>query len=257
MAEQPRILERAVVHAELMAAFHHRFGIIPDYEKILECTYSRLIGPGATVIDIGAHSGRHTAVFAELAGPTGRVHAFEPLPMAMASLRARGLGPHVTLHACAIANRRGLESFIFARGAPEESGLRLKVYNQPDLVTPETIEVMVCPLDDFIDDFDGLQFIKIDAEGAEIGCLESARHTIARHRPIISVEYGYPGYSAFDLHQSSLFDIASSLGYVVGDLFGAVCSDRSMWARVCDAAYWDWYLVPAERVTGWQAALGV
>ena len=248
-------MSRAIHYAELMSAFHNRFGIIPDYEHILECTYTRLITPGGTVADIGAHSGRHTAVFANLVGDGGSVHAFEPLPSACLDLLSRKLGHQVKLHQCAISTRRGRETFIHAQGAPEESGFRVKTYNRPELVRPEQIEVSVVPLDDYIGQFEMLQFIKVDAEGAEIDCIESARQTISRFRPFISVEYGQPGYSAYDLHRGDLFNLASSIQYQVGDLFGAICHDLETWERVCDAAHWDWYLVPNERVEEWRARL--
>lgn len=248
-------MQRAIVHAELMAAFQNRFGIIPDYEHILQRTYERLITPDGTVVDIGAHTGRHTAVFANLVGPTGAVHAFEPLPFAFETLRNRGFGANVHLNPCALATRHGEENFVYARGSPEESGFRVKAYNQPELVHPETIKVSVRPLDDFVDEFAGLQFIKVDAEGAEVGCLESGRKTISRYRPFISVEYGQPSYSAYGLERRSLFDCADSLGYRVGDMFGAVCGDAQTWERVCDVAYWDWYLVPQERLDEWRSKL--
>ena len=77
----------AVVHAKLLGAFHNRYGIIPDYEHILECNYRRLIGPANTVFDIGAHVGRHTRIFSEIVGPQGAVWAFEPLPVQFSVLK--------------------------------------------------------------------------------------------------------------------------------------------------------------------------
>jgi tRNA A58 N-methylase Trm61 len=82
----------AIIHAKLLEAFHKRYGIIPDYESILECNYRRLIGPGDTVIDIGAHVGRHTSVFGEIVGPKGTVWAFELLPQQLMVLGALNLG---------------------------------------------------------------------------------------------------------------------------------------------------------------------
>lgn len=248
-------MSNALANVAFMEGLIQRFGIQPEYEHVLECTYRRLISPGATVVDIGAHAGRHSASFAELVGPTGAVHAFEPLPLACGYFRSRGLGPQVVLHQQAVAERNGMTSFVFAAGSPEKSGLAEKTYNDPGSVRPERIEVAVSPLDDFIDQFDGLQFVKIDAEGAELECIRSARQTIARFRPYITVEYGQPAYSAFDLARRDLFDLAASLGYHVGDLFGATIDTLAEWERICDRAYWDWYLIPGERLAPWRAAL--
>jgi FkbM family methyltransferase len=234
-----------------MGRLQHDFGLVPDYELVLEGSYRKLIEPGDTVVDIGAHSGRHTDVFARIVGETGSVHAFEPLPEAMDYLKSRSLGRHVHLHALAVAPERGEASFVYARGAPEESGLRPKAYNRPDLVSPVTITVEVRPLDDMASRLGMVHFIKIDAEGAEIGCLKSAEAIIRRCRPWITVEYGYPGYSAYGLEKRSLFDQAAAMGYVIGDLFGAVCDTVENWETICDAAYWDWYLLPGERLPQW------
>lgn len=51
-----------------------------DYEGLLEAFYSRLPLNGSTVIDVGAHTGRHAIPLATLVGASGIVHAFEPIP---------------------------------------------------------------------------------------------------------------------------------------------------------------------------------
>jgi len=160
-------MSRAAVHANLLADFHNRFGIVPDYEHVLECGYRNLIASGDTVVDVGAHTGRHTAIFADLVGPNGLVLAFEPLPEARSLMEARGFGPQVRSLPFALADIAGRAPFIHARGTPEESGLRRKTYNRPDLVHPEEIEVDTRRLDDFLGDFSRLAFVKIDVEGAD------------------------------------------------------------------------------------------
>ena len=227
--------------------------MIPDYESILEATYRLFIERGHTVIDIGAHTGRHTAVFSDLVGEEGKVHAFEPLPWAFEILRTRGLGQNVILHDCAISQQSGAVPFIFAKGAPEESGLRIKQYNNPGTVVPELITVDARNLDSFSAQIGEVHFIKIDAEGSEISCIRGGSHIIAKHRPFLTAEYGYPSYSAFGYDAASLFNLAVSIGYVIGDLFGGYCADLSSWSKVCDVSYWDWFLIPLERIDEWQA----
>jgi FkbM family methyltransferase len=248
-------MSQAAQNAALMAMLHGRFGIIPSYEDILETTYRLFIQPGQTVVDIGAHTGRHTKVFADLVGRDGKVYAFEPLPYAFDILRSRSLPRHVRLHKYAIAQQQGAVSFVFARGAPEESGLRIKQYNQPQQVVPETITVEARSLDSFSAEFGPVHFIKIDAEGSELECIRSGLDLIRTNRPLITVEYGYPSYSAYGNTAASLFHLAVSMGYVVGDMFGAYCSDLSTWSKVCDVAYWDWFLIPLERIDEWRQTI--
>lgn len=240
----------AIVHAKLLARLAE-FGCRPDYERILESVYRSLIRPGETVIDIGAHAGRHTRVFAELVGPAGHVHAFEPLPVAMKTLLGAGLPRWVTLHSQAVGLKRGSSSFVFANGAPQESGFLARKYNFPDRVTPEAITVEACWLDDLIDRFERLSFIKIDVEGGEIDCLRSARRVIDRYRPWISVEYGQAAYQAYGYERRTLFDEAVSMKYAIADLFGAVCGSIEVWEQTCDRGAWDWILIPQEKLAGY------
>lgn len=50
------------------------------YEKLETQFLRRRLGPGMTVVDIGANVGYYTAMFAHAIGPDGRVIAFEPEP---------------------------------------------------------------------------------------------------------------------------------------------------------------------------------
>jgi FkbM family methyltransferase len=47
------------------------------YEKETVAVFKKIIRPGMTVVDIGAHIGYYTSLFAKLVGPQGRVYAFE------------------------------------------------------------------------------------------------------------------------------------------------------------------------------------
>lgn len=250
-------MSKAIHNATIMAMLHKRFGIIPNYEDILEATYRLFIQQGHTVVDVGAHTGRHTAVFANLVGREGKVFAFEPLPYAFDLLRTRELPANVRLHSCAISEKSGPVSFVYAHGAPEESGLRVKTYNNPKEVVTELITVESRPLDSFLNAIGRVDFIKIDAEGSELDCIRSGSTLIRTHRPLLSVEYGYPSYSAFGNNAASLFNLAVSMGYLIGDLFGGYCSDTSTWSQVCDVAYWDWFLIPLERIDEWQSKISL
>ena len=52
--------------------------LLGAFERSSIRAYSRLIKPGAVVIDVGANIGAHTLPFAHLVGPAGHVLAFEP-----------------------------------------------------------------------------------------------------------------------------------------------------------------------------------
>ena len=139
-------------HAALLAQLHSQYGVVPDYEYILECGYRRIIPVDATVIDVGAHAGRHTTIFSDLVGPGGTVLAFEPLPHLAMALRDRGFDHRVQVHECALSDFAGCSSFTYMRGTPGESGLRERISNAPLQADPVTIEVRVRQLDEFLPD---------------------------------------------------------------------------------------------------------
>ena len=50
----------------------------------------------------------------------------------------------------------------------------------------------------------------------------------------------------------TLFVLATEMGYAISDLFGNVISTPAEWSFICDAAYWDYMLVPQERLADWK-----
>lgn len=249
-------VERIVANAELMAALHFRHGTMPNYENVLRVGYEGLIKPGDTVIDVGAHVGDHTSVFCDLVGSEGKVIAFEPLPDVFLKLQSNITSPNATLVNSCLSDQAGRVSFVHARGMPSESGMRQRIYNHPDIADPVTIEVSAMRLDDWIDKVTNLSFIKIDVEGGEMSVLSGAQLMLSKFRPVVSVEYGFQGYSVYGHQKRSLWDFAEARGYILGDLFGAPCHSPETWDLVCGRSYWDFYMVPKEKAKEWSAAVG-
>jgi len=61
--------------------------LLGTYERETVAALRKLVKPGMTVIDGGAHVGYYTRKFSELVGPTGRVLAFEIHPRTLQLLR--------------------------------------------------------------------------------------------------------------------------------------------------------------------------
>jgi len=220
----------------------HRLGI--DFEGILEQQYRSFLKPDATIVDIGAHAGRHTRVFVELA-PQGRVFAVEPLPDKAQALRET-FGSTVTIFEGALGGSSGRASFVWAQGTPEESGLRRRNYNDPANARPTEIEVAVTTLDEWGSDLKRCDFIKIDVEGAELTALRGGTALLERLRPIVSVEFGRPAYSAYGHSPAELYEYADRCGYRLHDLFFNPVADLETWLAICDLSTWDYFLIPRE-----------
>lgn len=220
---------------------------LPDYEAILEQSYSKLIDDGDTIIDIGAHKGRHSKVFCKLIGDSGHLYAFEPLPEQFAYLEQELNSLNVTVINRALSNEIGVMDFYVVENYLEESGLRKRIYNSDDAKVRQ-IQVNVDVLDNYIDDIKDLKYIKLDAEGAELNILAGAEKCLDKYRPVISIEYGYPSYSVYGLSSDSLYDFALKHNYYLTDIYGNVVLNLDVWHEICDTVYWDYFLVPYEKI---------
>jgi FkbM family methyltransferase len=81
------------------------------WEMWLTEAFAEVIRPGMTVVDVGANLGYFTLLMAELVGPTGLVHAFEPNPKLVARLKqsvaVNGFAQRVEVHEQALSNSEG------------------------------------------------------------------------------------------------------------------------------------------------------
>jgi FkbM family methyltransferase len=250
------LLWRSKVFADVLAEMKGSIekNGIPDYEDILEHQYSKWIKPGSIVFDIGAHTGRHLEKFINLVGPNGRVIGFEPLPFAFKELE-RLKASNVELFNVALGDKAGSAEFIYNEAAPEESGLQERIYNNPSQAKLNKILCEVRCLDDYGSKVPRLDFIKMDIEGGEISCLSAGVKCIERNRPLISVEYGFPSYSAYGHSKFTLYDFCEKIGYVLYDIYANSLALRRDWELACDSIYWDFFMVPKEQIKAFESKL--
>ena len=228
-----------------------------DWEATLARSYCRLLSPGAVVLDIGAHTGRHVEVFLGTVG-AAQILAVEPQPVQAAVLQQRfGAAQAVQILRCALGNEEGTACFVVNHAAPEESGLRRRRYNNETTAAVENINVDVATIDLLLPRLGvgNLDFIKIDVEGAEIDVLQGGTATLRQQQPLVAIEYGSPSFSAYGRTAGDLYDLAASLDYVLMDLLGHPCSERKDWLDLVDAYYWDFLLVPQARAVEISAVL--
>jgi FkbM family methyltransferase len=139
----------------------------------------RLVRPGMTVVDAGAHIGYYTRLFAELVGPAGRVLAVEP-ERENYSLLLRNIpsGTHEYVEAVdvALSDEEGEATLYVAAGHSIHS--LVHGYMPAD----EAVSVRVTTLDRLLEDrgIERVDFVKIDVEGAEPRVLAGMMRTIAR-----------------------------------------------------------------------------
>jgi FkbM family methyltransferase len=198
----------------------------------------RLVRPGAVCLDVGAAYGLYTWLLADLAGPTGHVHAFEPQPGLAAFLRTSGraLGAgNVTVHQLGIDETPGLgwlarpsrgllpvPGRAFLGRDAGSLGSNREFCRHRAIVTPLTT------LDAFVagHSLARLDFIKADIEGAEGRMLSGATHTLRTLRPILLLELENRHLTRFDTDIGAIRNRLSELGYVARFFTGRTWSTR-------------------------------
>lgn len=137
--------------------------------------FRRDVRPGDVVLDIGANVGGYSMLFAEWAGPTGRVFAFEPAAAARARLEANvrlnGMAARVGIQPEAVSDAEGRAAFAAHEAAGDN---RLVLGEAGSCEVPTTTIDAFCRRTAVRP-----ALIKIDAEGAELSVLRGARQTIA------------------------------------------------------------------------------
>lgn len=135
------------------------------YEKDTTRLFERIIKPGMTVVDVGAHIGYFTRLFAKYTGPTGRVYAFEPDPTNFAFLKknTKHLN-NVNIFQLALADRSGMIDFFHSE---LKSGCHSTI---PSPLRQTKLSVPVCTLDELVkkEKINRVDIIKMDIEGGEM-----------------------------------------------------------------------------------------
>ena len=154
---------------------------------------ARICQPGSTFVDVGAHIG---SVMSEVLRycPSVAIVAIEPIPDKALHLRRKFRSAEV--HNCALSDRDGEVAFYVDQINSAYSALA------PSGEHSVAITVKQNRLDQIVTN--GVDVVKIDVEGAELGVLRGAEKLIANCRPTIMFESG-PG-EVLGYTKAQLFD---------------------------------------------------
>ena len=151
--------------------------------------FCRLCRPADFVVDIGANIGWYSVLASKLAGPTGRVLAFEPDPGNFALLSRNiarcGDAPTVELRQAAVGEAI---SKVKLHLSPTNLGDH-RLFD--DGSERACIEVALQPLDAILAQETHLpDFVKSDTQGSEARILRGARETLSKGwRPVFLLEF--------------------------------------------------------------------
>ena len=146
--------------------------------------------PGDHVLDVGACEG--TFALDALRRGAARAYCLEPYPLMADALRLtarrNGLGDRLLVREVAVSDANGTVDFLTNPDNPTTGLLSAHVTGgeSPDA---ETRRVESCSLDAWVEreGIGRLDFVKIDAEGADAAIIRGGRETLRRLRPDVAV----------------------------------------------------------------------
>ncbi len=170
----------------------------------------RLLKPGMKAVDIGANLGYFSLLMADIVGPSGSVHAFEPNPAIAARLRhsleMNGFAERATVHELALFDRAGEMRLAIPDNQPKNGHIVMgSAGGGGTRIATERFDATPALAD--------ADYIKIDVEGAEEAVWRGMAGFLSRGRPLTvvleftPVRYADPG-AFLDKILSSGFSLA-------------------------------------------------
>jgi FkbM family methyltransferase len=182
--------------------------LLGSFEPLTQRQFSKFIGNGDVVIDIGANIGAHTLLFAQIVGKNGKVIAVEPTEYAVNKLQK------------SVALNENLSDRIFARQRMLVSGNEEEIpgtiYSSWPLNATtgdlhkehlgrlmSTSGAEKSTLDELVDELHlgKVSALKLDVDGNEYSVLKGAERTLSKFHPVIFMEL-----APYLFHDKSDFD---------------------------------------------------
>lgn len=195
----------------------------PAEDHILRWT-EKILRPGDTFFDVGAHHGWVSLVAARKVGPTGHVVAFEPSPPSLEILQYHKMAnnlPQLQVEPRPVSASVGQTApfYLVAGGASQMNSL-LALPAESDSRSsrkPECVDLPTVTLDAFAREFKLLPAaIKIDVEGAELWALEGAKILCEHVRPVLLVAI-HPPWLPDGQTPDDIFALLEKYSYRIAD----------------------------------------
>ncbi|MBV8225160.1 MAG: FkbM family methyltransferase [Verrucomicrobia bacterium] len=179
--------------------------------------YLSLIRRGDVVMDIGANVGYFTELFSDLVGPSGQVHAFEPLPSTFEQLSRNLAGfpryENVFLNCVALGDANNRVTLFIPNGDHAQAALVRHRTGSWASNRMREVKVDMIPLDRYSTRIERIDFVKCDAEGSELLVLRGGESTFRRCRPKLFLEVEEFWTSSFGWTPQNVVNFLRELGY--------------------------------------------
>jgi FkbM family methyltransferase len=219
------------------------------YESDLTIAMINVLSPGMTVFDIGAHRGYFTLLASLMVGEHGQVHAFEPTPGTFELLKINSACRNniVVQQRAVFSETKELMFHDFGLTAPAFNSIyepRLSSEERSAIKTAN-VSVQAVSIDDYVRETGARpNFIKIDAESAELAILVGAKKTLQELRPAFTLETGDMDVNGVSSTRS-VIDYALSFGYTAIEMKDGTLAPHQLKDRY---AYGNLLFVANENV---------
>ena len=188
-----------------------------QHHQALRSLLSPLLSVDGVVLDVGAHAGQFTKLFARMV-PEGRVYAFEPSAYAL-SILTKALAvnrlTNVTVVAAGLSDQAQEAVLHTPLKASTAWGFGTAHLGAGDATRAAHQTVSLMRLDDFAnrEELSRLDFIKIDIEGWEMRALRGGEAALERFRPALLLEVDDAMMSRAGDTPAAMFGWLADLGY--------------------------------------------
>lgn len=217
------------------------------WESWITLAIARALKAGWNCVDVGANHGYYSVLMAAAAGPQGRVLAVEPNPalsnLLGLTLEVNGFSPFSSVARVAATHEDGRRARLCV-----PPGRALLATVVPSVADPaaDVVEVNTLSVDTLTGDWQRVDLVKVDAEGAEDLVFAGMTQTIARNRDIVVVlEFTPSRYRNPAEFVSSIQQAGFALRYICDDGGTARVSAEELTSGDAEDKWWMLYLARA------------
>jgi FkbM family methyltransferase len=201
--------------------------VFPDIFEFRHEKFSEVIPEGSVVLDIGAHVGGFSMMFASCVGKEGKVISFEPNPKTFESLKFKAdNNPSLNIipynYACTKENGKFTFHYTDPRYGTSMNGGFFDSLKEKDLIKQthfhpvevEGVNVLELLNEKHSDLLDKIKFIKTDTEGFDREVLRTLAPLIKKNRPVLMAE-AFEGLSKEEV--LDFWNVIKSFDYEIYD----------------------------------------
>ncbi|MCU0526001.1 MAG: FkbM family methyltransferase [Elainella sp. Prado103] len=212
------------------------------WEPRLTIALLKILQPNWYCLDVGANHGYYTLVMADAVGSAGRVLALEPnyhvADLVQQSIEVNGFIDRAHVQSVAAAAQPGeTVHLVVPSGKTGRASIKMQATGADEVIAVETVTI-----DQLTADWERLDLIKVDAEGAELEIWQGMQHTLQRHPTLtLILEFAASRYA----DAKGFLDEIQAVGFALrhvdqGGEIKALSIDECLHER--PNGYWDLFL---------------